>query len=70
VDVAVVASADTDLIPAIDEVTAHTPVLVEVAGWHNGKWGQRLNAPAPKVWCHWLTADDYQAVGDATDYNL
>ena len=69
IDVAVIVSADTDLRPAVDEALAHSAVAVEVVGWHNGKWGQRLTVPGQPVWCHWLTRDDYKALRDGTDYN-
>lgn len=68
-EVAILFTADTDLLPAVDEVRRHTAVHVEVAGWHNGSWGQRINA-SPPLWCHWLNEADYRAVEDTMDYNL
>lgn len=68
IDGVIIASADTDLVPAIEEVQVHSSVHVEVTGWHNGRWGERLHMPGRDVWCHWLDRDDYAAVRDATVY--
>ena len=69
-DVIVVASADTDLLPAIDEVRRRTPVVVEVAAWSGMQSRRRLAVPGHNVWCHWLRREDYERVRDDTDYNL
>ncbi len=68
IDRAIVVSADTDIIPAIDEVLAHSPVSVELAAWHNGKWGQRMKLPGRSIWVNWLLRTDYGVVEDATLY--
>lgn len=69
-DVAVIASADSDLLPAIEEVQIRTNVTVEVAAWQGGgrRRRQRLSVRGSNVWCHWLTRDDYDRVRDDTDY--
>ncbi len=68
-DVAVVCSGDTDLIPAIEEVLdSESSALVEVAGWRSEHYRQRLSIKGRKLWCHWLTRDDYERVRDDTDY--
>ena len=68
-DVAVVCSGDTDLIPAIEEVLdSEGSALVEVAGWRSEHYRQRLSIKGRKLWCHWLTRDDYERVRDDTDY--
>ena len=69
-DIAVVASADSDLIPAIEEVQNQTSVKIEVAAWRGSVHRQRLSVSGPRVWCHWLTREDYERVRDDTDYNL
>ena len=69
-DVVVVASADTDLLPAIEEVQAQTDVTVEVAAWRGTTHRQRLSVPGASVWCHWLRREDYERVRDDTDYNI
>ena len=69
-DIAVVASADSDLVPAIEEVQNQTGVTIEVAGWRGPIHRQRLSVSGPRVWCHWLRREDYEAVRDDTDYNI
>ncbi len=69
-DVIVVASADTDLLPAIAEVRRRTDVIVEVAGWWGEEPHRRLSVPGRNVWCHWLRREDYERVRDDTDYNI
>lgn len=67
-DILVVASADTDLRPAIEEVRAVTDVKVEVAAWWGQRSRQRLSLAGSNLWCHWLRHEDYELVRDDTDY--
>lgn len=72
-DVAVVCSADTDLIPAIEAVLdgyAGNTMSVEVAGWKEGQYGQRIWIPGRDLPVNWLYRDNYEAVRDDTDYNV
>lgn len=71
-DVAVIASADSDILPAIEEVQIRTDVTIEVAAWQSGdrRRRQRLSVPGANVWCHWLSREDYERVRDDTDYNV
>jgi uncharacterized LabA/DUF88 family protein len=71
-DVAVLASADTDLIPALEYVTKRlAPVKrVEVVSWRSPAVRGRLSVPGLNVWCHWLDEAKYQALADSTDYNV
>jgi uncharacterized LabA/DUF88 family protein len=69
-DVAVVASTDTDLRPAVEYVAAKAPGAVEVAAWWRGRRGKSLAVPGLRVWCHRLTADRYDVVADHADYNI
>jgi uncharacterized LabA/DUF88 family protein len=68
-DTAVLFSADTDLVPAL-EATAALGKRCEVASWRAPqRFMSRLrfddrNGP----WCHWLTHEDYERVHDPTDY--
>lgn len=73
-DVAVVFTADTDLLPAIElvaEMKGHG--AVEVAAWvpvqQRGSV-QRLRLPGHELWCHMLTLTDYEHVRDETNYSL
>ena len=71
-DVAVIASADSDILPAIEEVLIRTNVTVEVAAWQGvgRRRRQRLSVPGSNLWCHWLRRDDYERVRDDTDYRI
>jgi uncharacterized LabA/DUF88 family protein len=68
-DTAILCSADTDLIPAVDEVVdGDSGCTVEVAGWRHDTYRQRLSFKDRNIWCHWLSLDDYNLVCDGTDY--
>ena len=67
-DVAVVVSADTDLLPAIEEAV-RLGKRVETATWWAPPQPQRaLRIPGRSLWNHYLDADDFDAVRDDTDY--
>ncbi len=70
-DIAILCSADTDLVPAVEAVLdgggGHR---VEVAGWRAEHYRQRLSLKGRRLWCHWLRRADFDAVRDDTDYNL
>jgi uncharacterized LabA/DUF88 family protein len=71
-DIAVLASADTDLVPALEYVTRRLapPKRVEVVAWRSPILRSRLSVPGMNVWCHWLDVAKYQALADPTDYNI
>lgn len=70
-DVAILCSADTDLLPAVERVLDDdSDRVVEVAGWRHPDYRQRLSSKTHNLWCHWLYLEDYEAVRDDTDYNL
>lgn len=67
-DTAILISADTDLVPALEAVL-ELGKRVEVASWRpETRWGTRLIVPGRNVWCHWLTRHDLDVVRDGTDY--
>lgn len=72
-DIGVIASVDTDLVPALEAV-ANMPgpyPRCEVAAWHSaGRHSRRLHVKGRKMWCHWMDETDFDAVRDDTDYNL
>jgi uncharacterized LabA/DUF88 family protein len=71
-DVAVVFTADTDLLPAIELVAElKGQGAVEVAAWvpQHGSV-KRLRLPGRELWCHMLTRTDYEHVRDETNYSL
>jgi uncharacterized LabA/DUF88 family protein len=72
-DVGVIMSTDTDLQPALEAVVSlgGNP-RCEVVAWTNPRAGhsRRIGVRGSRVWCHWLNAQDYEAVADLTDYNV
>jgi hypothetical protein len=66
-DVAVVASADTDLLPVLEGVVA-LHLEVEVVGWAG--LSRKLEIPGLEVPVRWVGKQDYAAIRDATDYNI
>lgn len=72
-DVAVIASFDTDLQPAIEFVRLRfaKECSVEVIGFNSTQTKKkRLRVPGHNLWCYWLNKADYDAIADFTDYNL
>ena len=70
-DVGVIASTDTDLIPALEFVRRFAAQRrVEVAAWTSPRSRSRLSIPRSSIWCHWLDRTDYDSVADVTDYNI
>lgn len=70
-DVGIIFSSDSDLRPPIEYVVAKCRgVHLEVAAWRAAKYGQRLSISSRRIWCHWLSRTDYDAVADVTDYSL
>jgi NYN domain len=70
-DVAVLFSGDTDLLPALETAFTHTEPNIEVACWVGAKPLWFPNAVAAKrylPYCHFLSADDFEAARDHTKY--
>src|SRR6266508_546274 len=71
-DAAVVASTDTDLVPALEAVCelrrAWGEPQVEVTCW--SPLTKRLRVDGRALWCHQLDQADYEAVRDRTNYTL
>ena len=69
-DVAVVVSADSDLVPAI-EAALDAGKRVETAMWWNLEHPhRRMKVPGLRLWNHALDADCFAQVRDDTDYTL
>lgn len=67
-DVAVLVSADTDLVPGLEAVLG-AGKRVEVASWWPDQgYGSRLTVPGRSVWCHRVRRADFNRVRDDTDY--
>jgi uncharacterized LabA/DUF88 family protein len=70
-DIGVIASTDTDLVPALEFVLKRFgSKRVEVAAWHSERSRPRLNVKDMPIWCHFLHRPDYDVVADDTDYNI
>ena len=72
-DIGVIASTDTDLLPAVEYVfrlAIHGGPRAEVMAWSSKTGNPRLSIPGARLWCHWFNRNDYDQVGDPTDYNL
>lgn len=66
-DVAILFSSDTDLMPAIEMIWAHRRCHVEVAAWSGG---HRLRFDGQqKPWCHYLDEQVFGSVRDWFDYS-
>lgn len=70
-DVAIVFSADTDLLPAVEMAFHRTEARVEIAAWSGGKplWFPSELAIGRRLpWCHFLSEADFHEVRDYTPY--
>jgi hypothetical protein len=73
-DVGIIMSLDTDLVPALEFVAGYGRAhggfpRAEVAAWSvEGHRRSRLSVPHDRLFCHWLTAEDYQGIRDWTVY--
>ena len=69
-DIGVSMSTDTDMKPALEFVrTRYAGVRhTAVAAWRSPSGSSRLSIEGLKTWCHWLSAADYHAIADLTNY--
>lgn len=65
-DVGVLFSADTDLLPALEEAR-RSGKRIEVAAWKPDR-GFASRLALPGMWCHFLNRRDYERVADQNDY--
>lgn len=65
-DAAILFSADTDLMPAIETITQRRLGHIELAMWTGGR---RLRFPNSQLpWCHFVNEAEYRTIEDHTDY--
>lgn len=73
-DVGVIASFDTDLIPALEFVSDryHNSCRIEVIGFDSTRTPKkRLRLKGrPNLWCYWINRALFDTIADPTDYNL
>ena len=71
-DVGVIMSTDNDFAPALEFVQNRYPGIryAAVAGWQGSrqKGNRQIFTRNARVWPHWLTRQDYDAVADWTAY--
>ena len=69
-DVAIIASADTDLLPALEDA-ANVGKRVETATWDTPSLSRGpLRIPGRNIWNHYLDKNRFDLVRDDTDYLL
>ena len=72
-DVGILASFDTDLVPAMEFVLKRDTINchVEVVGLNSPKTHKRrLRVHGYNLWCYWIDVSTYNTIADTTDYNL
>lgn len=72
-DVAILASTDTDLRPALEAffvLPFGEPKVIEVSAWKSAVFNKVLRIPEHHVWCHFIEEGEYRAVRDSRDYNI
>ncbi|MBI3961961.1 MAG: NYN domain-containing protein [Deinococcus sp.] len=69
-EVGIMASADTDLVPALEYVHRKLGRTVEVVAWRSARARGRLSISGANIWCHWIDRVGYDAIADPTDYTL
>jgi len=68
-DVGVLASLDTDLVPAVEFIQNRPDnnCKIEVAGFDGGKHNMRA-LRISNTWCYWINKTDYDKIADLTSY--
>jgi uncharacterized LabA/DUF88 family protein len=72
-DIAIIASTDTDLKPAIEgchELGIADTCEIEVAAWRHETERKRIEVKDKHLWCHFLNRDDYDVCHDPKDYSI
>lgn len=72
-DVAILASTDTDLRPALEaffKLPGPDVPIPEVATWRAPHGTKQLRVDGHHLWCHFLEEADYRDVQDRRDYNI
>ena len=68
-DIGVLMSGDTDLLPALEEVSRLDNTVAEVAAWRPpARDGRRLRLKNTRIHCHWIDQQTYATIQDHTDY--
>lgn len=70
-DIGVVASTDSDLLPALEYVYslgARGGPRAAVMAWSSKTGNPRLSIPGAHLWCYWFDRSDFDSVSDPTNY--
>ncbi|MFH1957533.1 MAG: NYN domain-containing protein [bacterium] len=69
-DIGIIASTDTDLIPAIEFVCDRykNKPRAEACAWRGPGQNRQLYSKKYKLWCHYLKKTDYDSIIDSIDY--
>ncbi|MGD0856118.1 MAG: NYN domain-containing protein, partial [Dehalococcoidia bacterium] len=69
-DVGILASCDTDLVPALEfvSVICSEDCGIEVVGFNNTTELRRLHLRGKKTWCYWIGKSEYDVIADLTNY--
>ena len=68
--VGILASCDTDLVPALEFVNTKCGenCKIEVVGFRNTDGERRLHVRGKNTWCYWIGRDEYNKIADLTSY--
>lgn len=72
-DVAVLASTDTDQRPVLEAFHAlptDPRPLIEVSTWRTASFQKKLQIKGLHVWTHYIDRPEFETVRDRTDYNI
>lgn len=69
-NVGILASCDTDLVPALEFVNTKCgeSCKIEVVGFQTEEASRRLNIPGKNTWCYWIGKAEYESIADLTSY--
>lgn len=70
-DTGVIASFDTDIIPAMEFVSRrYSNCRIEVIGFNSPQTPhRRLTLTGRRIWCHWIDDNTFSSMEDTVDYN-
>jgi len=72
-DVAILASTDTDQRPVLEAFHAlpmEDPPVIEVSAWRSQTYSQKLQVKGLHTWSHFTEDPEYRRVRDTRDYNV
>ncbi len=70
-DIGVIASTDSDLLPALEYVYSQGAMggpRAAVMAWSSTTGNPRLAIPGAHLWCYWFNQSDFDSIADPTNY--